>query len=339
MQGGLSLLAWGLVALPADGGALWHAHEMVFGHALAVIGGFLLTRLSGRALAAVVLVWCAARLTYAVPAVPDLLRAVLSVTATAAIVQPAASAFLRTAKRLGSLLFPVLLLGFLVADVVFQCGELGLLLRGAEMGRWLGLGLVILLIAAMGGRLVGAAASGAAQRAGGPRIAPSPMLERALLICVGGGFVAEAAAVRPAGPVLLAAGAVLIGARLVLWAPGLRLSEGDERALAAGQVWLGIGLLAWAIAAGGLLPVPETAALHLATIGGIGGTTLVMILRASAQREARPMPARRAATIAGLMGAAALLRAFGPAGPGWVAATLLWALATILAATAAFARR
>ncbi|PHK93394.1 hypothetical protein CR162_18835 [Pseudoroseomonas rhizosphaerae] len=340
VQGGLGILAWGLTTWPASGGPLWHAHEMVFGHALAVIAGFLLTRLSGPALAAITLAWCASRLTYIVPAVPDLVRAFLSLLATAAIVLPAAFAFLRAAKRLSSLVFPILLSGFLIADAVFQCGELRLLQHGADIGNWLGLGLVIMLIAAMGGRLIGAAASGAAQRAGKPRIAPRPALEQALLVCLAVGFVMEAIAVeQPIGPALLAVGSVLIGVRLVLWAPGLQQSAGDVLAMAAGQAWLCVGLLAWVAAAGGWLQWPETAALHLATIGGIGGTTLVMVIRASAQREVRPMPVRSAIGITILIGLAALVRALGPAGLGWATAAVLWTMATILTAVTVFRRQ
>jgi uncharacterized protein involved in response to NO len=320
-------------------GALLHAHELIFGHALAVIGGFLLTRVSGPALLAIAAAWVAARVAHAVPDPPVLLRAALSVAATAAIALPAARAFLRGAKRAGSMVFPAILLGLVVAEALFQLGETGALPRGPEAGLRLGLGLVVLLIAAMGGRLVGAAASGAAQRSGGARIAPRPWLERALLLLLAAGFAAEAlGAPRPLGPGLLGAGGALIGVRLLSWAPGLRRSAGDVLAVAAGQGWLCVGLLAWAAAALGAVPVAGSAALHLAAIGGIGGTTLVMTMRATAQREARPMPVRAAPAVAGLMGAAALLRGLGPPGLH-LAAALLWALATLVAAASVFGRR
>ena len=208
----------------------------------------------------------------------------------------------------------------------------------AWAGAWLGLGLVVLLIAAMGGRLVGAAASGAAQRSGGARIAPRPGLERGLLALLALGFTAEALGrqgMPAAAP--LAAGALLLGVRLVSWLPGLRRSQGDVLAVAAGQAWLCVGLLARAAAEVGLLPfIPASSALHLATVGGIGGTTLVMAMRASAQREARPMPVRAAPTVAALMGVAALLRAFGPP-EMYAAAALVWTLATLVAAGSVFA--
>jgi hypothetical protein len=66
--------------------------------------------------------------------------------------------------------------------------------------------------------------------------------------------------------------------------------------------------------------------------------TLVMAMRASAQREVRPMPVRAAPLVAGFMGSAALLRAF--ASPEtYTAAALLWVLATLVAAQSVLTRR
>jgi uncharacterized protein involved in response to NO len=332
-QGVVSILAWVFAGLPLAEGVAWHAHEMIFGQALGVVGGYLLSRLARRPLLLVAFIWLGARAVILAPGVPAEIRAALSILATGAIAIPAALAFLRGAKRAGNLVFPVLLGGFVVADASFQLGLLGMWRWEAEAGVALGLGLVALLIAAMGGRLLSAAASGAAQRAGGARIPPKPGVERALLVLLAAGFAAKASGGGPMpGAVLLAAGGLLLGARLAAWAPGLRRSAGDILALAAGQAWLGLGLIAWALAAAGALPLPERAALHLATIGGIGGTLLVMAMRATAQREGRPMPRRAAPWVACLMGAAAVLRAVASPDWGWPVAALLWIAATLVAA-------
>jgi uncharacterized protein involved in response to NO len=335
-QGAVSLLAWVFGVAPGTGGAAWHAHELIFGQALAVVAGYLLTRTSPRALLTVASLWLAARSAAMIPATPEALRAVLSVAATAAITGPAVQGFLRGAKRAGNLVFPVLVGSFAVADALFQLGAMEIWPGGLEVGVYLALGLVVLLMAAMGGRLLGAAASGAAQRAGGARIAPQPVLERVLLATTALGFLAEAfAAPTPLAAPLLAGGGAIFTLRVVLWAPGLRHSNGDVVALAAGQTWLGLGLLAWAAAMAGL-PLPERSALHLLTIGGIGGTLLVMMMRSAAQREGRPMPRRAAPIVAGLMGTAALVRALAPPEWGWPAAAVLWSAATLVAAVAVF---
>nr|WP_264185805.1 NnrS family protein [Roseicella aerolata] len=317
-----------------------HPHEMLLGQALAVLAGFLLHRLPRAALLAIAACWVTARLAQAVPDTPEALRAVLSLVATGAIALPAAHGFLRGAKQADNFVFPLLLLGFLVADALFTLGELAVLPRGAEAGRWLALGLVVLLVAAMGGRLIGAAASGAAQRAGGNRIAPRWWLERSLLALLATGFAALAlAAPAPVAALPLGAGAVLLGLRLLYWRRGLQRGAGDLLALAAGQAWLCLGLLAWAAALGGLLAaLPASAALHLATVGGLGGTMLVMAMRTSAQREGRSMPTRAAPAVAGLLGLAALLRGLGMPGL-YGPAAVLWAVATLVAVWSVLGRR
>ena len=73
---------------------------------------------------------------------------------------------------------------------------------------------------------------------------------------------------------------------------------------------LGFLLLA-SFAAG--LPLPETAALHALTVGGIGGVILGMMTRVALGHTGRPLHAARIIQLAYvLLGFAAILRAFGP---------------------------
>ena len=67
---------------------LWHAHEMVFGYAVAVIAGFLLTSVrnwtglptpSGASLLLLALLWLAPRLLSAVPFLPGVGFALLDI--------------------------------------------------------------------------------------------------------------------------------------------------------------------------------------------------------------------------------------------------------------------
>lgn len=339
VQGAAAIAAWGWFGWSPHG-SLGHAHEMVFGQAVAVIGGYLLTRAAGWTLWLPAAAWIAARLVAAWPDLPLEMVGVFSILATAAIAVPALRGFLRGVKRGGNMVFPVLLGGLMAADGWHQLGALGVLPGGGWPGLVAGLGLVALLIAAMGGRLLSAAASGAAQKAGGARIPPRHGLERAVLASLLAGFAAQAvAAPWLASALPLALAGLLLATRIILWAPGLRRAKGDVAALAAGQGWLALGLLAWAGATGGWLPMPGTAALHLATIGGIGGTLLVMMMRSAAQREGRPMPRHSAPLAAGLMAAAALARGFGGPDWGWPAAALLWLVASCIAGGSVFAAR
>ncbi|MDJ1158211.1 NnrS family protein [Chelatococcus sp. SYSU_G07232] len=340
-QGALSILLWTFASPPPDG-PFWHAHEMVFGYGLAVVAGFLLTKTGSAGLLALAAAWAAARLAALVPNAPALLRDALAFTSTAAIAGTAAQTFLRGAKRGGNLVFPALMLFLPVGEGAFLAGEAGLWPGGERAGAWFGLGLIVMLIAAMGGRIAGAAVSGASQRRGGPRLAPDGRRERLTLAALAGGFAAtglDAPALFAAG--LLVVGGVLLLLRVTARGPGLRPSPADVRAVVAGQVWLGLGCLATGLASLLPLPLPPAAAFHLATIGGIGGTTLVMMLRTVAQRERAHVPPAVFAAVAALVGAAALLRALGFPAPGgaYAAAALVWTAAFGIVALAVFCLR
>lgn len=332
-QGAGAIAAWHWLGWMPAHGAAGHAHAMIFGQALAVIAGYLLTRVAPWHLRLLALAWVAARLVAMWPAAPAVLLALLSVVATGGIALAAMASFLRGVKRGGNMVFPAVLGAIALADAWFQLGALGVVPGGPWPGLFMGLGAVMLLIAAMGGRLLSAAASGAAQKAGGARIPPPHGVERLILLSLVIGFAGHAVAAPPviwALPLLLAG--VLLCFRVVLWAPGLRLASGDVAALAAGQLWLALGLLGWAAAALGLR-VAGPSALHIALIGGIGGTLLVMMMRSTAQREARAMPRRAAPVVMALLGGAALARGLGA--PEWngLAASLWLAASAIAAAT------
>lgn len=333
-QGAAGILLWSLAGAPPPDHAAWHAHEMIFGYSLAVLAGFLLTRLGPRLLLVLAGAWIAARIGIGLAATPMLLRAILALLPSIGIPLCAAMAFLQGTKRRANLAFPVLIAVFPLAELLFLAGELAHWQGGTAAGMWLGLGAVLMLIAAMGGRVIGAAVSGAVQRAGGARIPPRLWLERAQLLALAGGFVALAWDAPGAAAVLLAAGGALFLLRLALLLPGLRHSPADILGLVPGQAWLGLGLLGFGAATLSLLPLPSVAVLHLATIGGIGTTTLVMMLRTIAQRDRGAMPVLRVLLAAALMGAAAVLRAFGLAAPelAFPAAASAWALALLLAA-------
>ncbi|MCL4792489.1 MAG: NnrS family protein, partial [Gammaproteobacteria bacterium] len=93
--------------------------------------------------------------------------------------------------------------------------------------------------------------------------------------------------------------------------------------------WLGIGLVLLGLSAAGL-PLPETAALHALTVGGIGGVILGMITRVALGHTGRPLQAARIIQLAYvLLGVSAVVRTFGPLDPGGIALAytgsgLLW---------------
>jgi uncharacterized protein involved in response to NO len=154
----------GTPLLPARlSAAHWHGHEMVFGYAMAVVAGFLLTAvgnwtgtvtLSGRTLAGLFALWLAARLAFAVPGDPAFAAAAVAdllfgIALLIAITLPVVRA--RQWPQLGILSKAGLMV---LANAVFFAGAFGVLDRGIEWGLGAGLYLLVALVFAMGRRVM-----------------------------------------------------------------------------------------------------------------------------------------------------------------------------------------
>jgi uncharacterized protein involved in response to NO len=334
IQAALSVAIWVFVP-PAHADAVaWHAHELVFGYAMAVIAGFLFTKTRPSAALAIFALWAAARLTWLFLPDAQIAAAILSAAATAAIAWIAARGFLRGAKRMQNLIFPILLGVTAGCDGLSQWHVFGFDGAAGRPAMLAAVYALTALIVVMGGRIAGAALSGLHQRAGGARIAPRLGLERVLPFLLGGAALVMAL---DASPMLLAicalpaAAAILL--RLVDWLPALHRAGPDLLALVAAQAFIAAGL-------GGIglrvvdPPWTPAAPLHLLTIGGIGLTTVTMMLKTTAQRERRPLPVATTGLAAMLLVVAAILRAgaggFGDY--GYAGAAAAWCLAMLCCA-------
>jgi uncharacterized protein involved in response to NO len=166
----LSMLAWMLVYVFARGwpsvglpAVVWHAHEMIYGYAMAVIAGFLLTAVrnwtgvatpQGLPLLLLLLVWAAGRLlilggthtTLAGAAVADTLFAILLLIA---IARPVIKA--RQWQQTG-ILSKVALLP--CANLLFYAAALGYFPQAERAGLYSGLYLVVALILVMARRVL-----------------------------------------------------------------------------------------------------------------------------------------------------------------------------------------
>ena len=159
---GIYLLGW---QWTPDGlaPAIWHAHEMIFGYALAVIAGFLLTAvrnwtgvqtLNGTPLLLLFLIWIAGRvLVLAGNNVPLLLTAftdsLFIVLLIIAVSIPVVK--VRQWKQIGILSKLVLIL---VANLAFYAGLLDVLPGGVRTGLYSGLYLIMALVFVMGRRVM-----------------------------------------------------------------------------------------------------------------------------------------------------------------------------------------
>lgn len=304
--------------LPVGWSPAVHAHEMVMGYALAVVGGFLLTKPSRGALALAVAAWLLGR-----TAVLADLPAAFAVPATLAypVVLFALGGwpFLRAAKSGHNAVFGPLVGAFAVAEALYWAGD-------GRTGALFALHVVGLLLFAMGGRIIPAATAGELRRQGGllvERVQP-----RVEWIGIAGGVAAAASVATGWLPEAGAAGAVVVGLaawlRLARWRTSAVLGRPDLWSLHLGYAWLGLG---WLAAAGErLAPLPGGAGWHLLGTAALGTLAGAMMVRVALQRESCGPDFPRAATTAvALIGAAALLRV----GAGWLAPGVLFPLAAL----------
>ena len=296
---------------PAEA-ARWHGHEMVFGYALAVVGGFLFTRLSRPAFAVTFAAWLAARAVLLAGTAPHWVGAAVALAYPACLVAFGAAPFLRAAKSGRNLVFAPILVGFLFAELLFQLGALGLLAHGAERGLLVGIDLLALLLFTMGGRVIAAATSGALQGKGThPANVAQPRLQAIGVGALGLLAILEAARADPllaAIPSGIAAAVVL--ARLARWRPWTIADIAPVAALHLGYLWLGLGL-GWKAASPFLDPPSPFDANHAITVGAIGTLTLVMMVRVTQQRMGLPIriPVRIGVAVL-LLSVAAAARSF-----------------------------
>ena len=301
----LGILLWiaqlaGLTGTGIYAGPQWHAHEMIFGYAFAVIVGFLFTAVrnwtgrptpSGRTLMGIAAVWLAGRVLaltpwYALAAVTD---AIFAIAAAAGIAVP----LLKSGNR-RNYFFVVLLIGLGMADFAFWLGFSGMI--AIDVNRWLrvALDLVLFVMVVVGGRVIPMFTGNAVAGASPKRV---PWLEKIALGSVIAMIGADAA-VLPGSALAALAGvaAVAHAARLLLWQPWGTLARPILWILHASYGWIVAHLALRCLAAVDL--VPTSIAAHALTVGAIGGLTLGMMTRVARGHTGLPLATSTAELLA-----------------------------------------
>ncbi len=302
------------------GSMLWHGHEMVFGFAVAVLAGFLLTAVGnwtgretavGAPLAALCVLWLLGRfavsfatvLPRGVPAAVDL--AFLPVLAIVLVRPIIASKSWRNLVMIG------VLTALWLANVAMHLDALGVVAGIGRRASLVAVDVVVFVIAVMAGRIFPMFTR---NPTGVETIRNVPMLDHAALGALALLIVADAIA--PEHTIaawLAAAAAVLSAARAIHW--GARHSWRIPLlwVLHLGYAWLPIGLALRAASGLGLEAIPPTLATHALTVGVIGLVTLGMMARVSLGHTGRSLASPRAATIAFVaLALAAVVRVVGP---------------------------
>lgn len=267
-------------------GIQWHAHEMIFGYAFAVIAGFLLTAVrawtgrptpTGWALGGIAGLWLAARVL-----------ACFSLPAAAAAGMLFAIAL---AWGIGA---PLIAAGnrrnyFFIA-LVLVLGAAGAALQlYPQFGIALGLDVVLFVMTVVAGRVVPMFTNNAVAGAGARRL---PWLERAALGSILLLLVLDALELAFAAAAVALLAAAAHAARLALWAPHKTLRKPILWILHLSYAWIVAHLALRGLA--GFSLVPTALATHALTVGAIGGLTLGMMTRTARGHTARPLVAGRA---------------------------------------------
>ncbi|WP_264773632.1 NnrS family protein [Defluviimonas salinarum] len=309
----LALVLW-IVAL-AGGPSLptafdpvsWHAHEMLFGYLGAVLAGFLLTAvpnrtgrlpLTGWPLAALVGLWILGRIGVSLSALVGVAPAAALDLAFPVVLAAALGREILAGRNWRNVPVVALLAVFAITNALYHLSAAagGFPANGPALR--IGLGVAVLLIMLIGGRIVPSftrnwlTARGSAAR-------PVPF-GRADRVTMGLGLAALLLwALRPEGAATAALGLVAGLAqvwRLTRWSGYRTGAEPLVWVLHAAYAFVPLGFLAVAAAAVGLIPAP--AAEHVWMAGAIGLMTLAVMTRASLGHSGRPLAATR--PIAGL---------------------------------------
>ena len=317
-------------------GPLWHAHEMLFGYAFAVIVGFLFTAgrnwtnqptPTGTTLIAIATLWVVARLLVLTPY--TLAAATFDTAFALAAAAGIAVPLLRSRNR-RNYFFIALLLGLGLANLAFYLGMAGVLDLPLRSGLQVGLDMVLLIMVVMGGRVIPMFTMNGVPGVTCTRL---PWIERLAHVSVIALLAADVFAV-PAIVVASIAGiaAVIHGLRLGLWRPWRTLNAPIVWILHAAYAWIVVALALRALAAFDL--VLPSAASHALTVGAIGGMTLGMMTRTALGHTARPLKAGGAEIFCyATIQVAAVLRVFVPLAfplvylQAIIGSGLLWSLA------------
>ncbi|MBU0828515.1 MAG: NnrS family protein [Gammaproteobacteria bacterium] len=286
---------------------LWHAHEMLFGFAVAVILGFLLT--AGKAwtgldtprgvvLAALAGLWLTARLAaifapYGVYVVLDLLLLPMVGTIFTTVL-------IRAGNWHNLPLGGVLLL-LALANAAFHAALSGLIEIEPVRALHAGLALVVLIESVIAGRVIPAFTMSALP---GVRLKVPPLMERAAL-----GTTAISLALWVLIPpnaftaTALGAAGTLHVLRLLRWKPMRTRSRPILWVLHLAYAWLPVGLVLLGMSQLGIVGV--SSGIHALAVGATGGLIIGMITRTARGHTGRMLQASRLEVAAYLLVASA----------------------------------
>ncbi|MHA6334056.1 NnrS family protein [Qipengyuania sp. CAU 1752] len=295
----LSSLATGTAQLGQLDALSWHRHEMLFGFVGAIVAGFILTAIpnwtgrlpvAGMPLAGLVAWWALGRAIHFAP-----LEAHWSVFAIvdASFYFGLAGIAAREVVKAGNRNLPVVILIAVlgVADFLDLAGAAGAIDRA--FGSRLGIGLVVMMISLIGGRIVPSFTRNWLQKVGAMQPFPGQptQFDRLVLIVTAVAMLSWVFALSSewvGGALIVAALFQLI--RLVRWQGWRCFSDRLVLILHLGYLWLPFGLAMLAATELGA-PISPTTGLHALTAGAMGTMILAVMTRATLGHTGRALEA------------------------------------------------
>jgi uncharacterized protein involved in response to NO len=300
----------------------WHAHEMIFGFAMAAMAGHLMTAipnwtgrmpLQGAPLLLLFILWLLGRIAVATSAIVGALPAAIADLAFPVLLALAVVREIVKGRNWRNLPMLAALGLLLAANTAIHLATAGLI-ENDQVGLRGGIAIFAVLIALVGGRLIPSFTRNWLVRIGATgRPAPFGRLDRVAIALVAAGCAAWGMGLPGpiTGPLLLAAALATI-ARLVRWRGVLATGEPLLCAMHLGHGWLGLGFAL--LGASEIWPsLPPTAGLHALTAGAISTSILAVMTRATIHLADRPTNAGRGpALMLALITLAAILRVLAP---------------------------
>ncbi len=298
------------------GPALWHAHEMVFGFAPAVLAGFLLTAIpnwtgslpvSGPALIGLFSVWAAGRAAMASAALTGPWAAAAIDAAFLPLLLAIAAREIVAGRKWNDLK----VLAGVTAVMAGNLGFHGAVLLGGDPGLWLRAAVAgyVVLVLIIGGRIIPSFTRNWLNRQGAAAM-PVPYNRFDMGVIALSALALAAWTLAPesrAAALACAAAALLNAARLARWRGWAIRSEPLLWVLHLSYGFVPLGFLAVAASVAGV--VQPVSALHVLTVGVIGAMMLAVMTRATRGHTGRALAASRLTTLSYLfLFAAALAR-------------------------------
>ena len=314
----------------------WHIHEMLFGYTSAVIAGFLFTAIPnwtgrmptrGWPLMVLTALWLAGRFAVAGAFAFELVGVMLIDSAFMLVIGGMVTIEIVAGRNWSNLKVVVPVLLYLAANLTFHIEAM--IAGSADVGRRLGFAMVVMLIGLIGGRIIPSfTRNWLVKRSPDPGALPVPF-GRFDGVSLGATLLALLVWViwpvsPPTGMLLVLAG-VGQGVRMARWrgwrvwrSPLVLMLHVAFGFIPAGLVALGLSALEL---------FPAATGFHLLGIGGFGGMTIAVMMRASLGHTGRPLQAGSGLTLAfALVSLAAVVRVTVPLPLGlWIAAAF-WTL-------------